>query len=116
MTLAQTRSRVARRRARHPRHAQHAGARRRIRQRVRARQLRDGRGRRAGEKTVVSVGVAFQVKESLLVAVTGFSGSGRAYVYQFIEALSDGGVASGLPRDIATQLSAQTVFGAAKWF
>ncbi len=61
-----------------------------------------------------AVGVAYPVKEPLLDAVTGLSGSGPAYVYLMIEALSDGGVATGLPRDIATRLAAQTLFGAAK--
>jgi pyrroline-5-carboxylate reductase len=65
-------------------------------------------------KLFSAVGVALQIKESLLDAVTGLSGSGPAYAYLMIEALSDGGVAAGLPRDVATKLAAQTLLGAAK--
>ncbi len=61
-----------------------------------------------------TVGRAVKVPEYLLDAVTGLSGSGPAYAFLMIDALADGGVAVGLPRKIAIELSAQTLLGAAK--
>jgi pyrroline-5-carboxylate reductase len=61
-----------------------------------------------------TVGRTVMVDEKHMDAVTGLSGSGPAYIYIIIEALAEAGVKVGLPRDVATQLAAQTAFGAAK--
>lgn len=66
------------------------------------------------EKLLSAVGEVVRVSDKQMHAVTGLSGSGPAYIYLVIEALSDGGVAQGLPRDLATKLAAQTVLGAAE--
>ena len=66
------------------------------------------------EQLMNSVGTSVRVPDELLHAVTGVSGSGPAYIFLVIEALSDGGVAQGLSRELATKLAAQTVLGAAK--
>lgn len=61
-----------------------------------------------------SLGIVEVVEESKFHAITGLSGSGPAYIYVMIEALSDAGVKQGLPRDLATKFAAQTVYGASK--
>lgn len=65
-------------------------------------------------KMLSACGKAVEVNESQMDAVTGLSGSAPAFAFLMIDALSDGGVAAGLPRKTATMLAAQTMFGAAK--
>jgi len=74
-------------------------------------------GERDWERAVTlfkPLGKFVKVDERHMDAVTGLSGCGPAYIYMVLESLTDGGIKVGLPRDLATQLAAQTVLGAAK--
>lgn len=68
------------------------------------------------ESVLSAVGVVERVPESLLNAVTGVSGSGPAYVFVVLDAMIEGGVAAGLPRDTAEALAGQTLLGAASLY
>ncbi len=78
-------------------------------------------GSKAGNKDLelvktlfAGVGEVIVVEEEKMDAITGLSGSGPAYVYLIAEALADGGVLAGLPRDLSLKLAAQTLMGSAK--
>jgi pyrroline-5-carboxylate reductase len=66
------------------------------------------------ERIFSTVGRVVVIDEKHMDAATGLSGSGPAFIYIIIEALAEAGVNVGLPRDIATQLAAQTTYGAAR--
>lgn len=65
-------------------------------------------------KLFSSCGLAFEIKEDLLDAVTGLSGSGPAYMMLVMEALADGGVRQGLSRELSLKMAAMTMYGSAK--
>lgn len=67
-----------------------------------------------GRALFARVGRSLVLEEKYFDAVTGLSASGPAFIYIVIEALAEGGVKVGLPRDVATELAAQTCFGAAQ--
>jgi len=68
---------------------------------------------KAVTRIVEALGSALPVEESQLDAVTGLSGSGPAYVFEFIAGLRDAGITNGLPEEVAYQLAVETVQGAA---
>lgn len=69
---------------------------------------------RQAQQLLEAVGLALELPESQIDAVTGLSGSGPAFACLMIEALADGGVLAGLPRDVAQRLAAQTLLGTAR--
>lgn len=74
---------------------------------------RSGRGEAVAKAVLGSVGIALEVPEAAMDAVTALSGSGPAYVFRMLEALTDAGVAAGLEPAVATALARQTLLGAA---
>ncbi len=74
----------------------------------------DARDLERARAVFASVGRVVEVEEKHMDAVTGLSASGPAFLYVVIESMAEAGVKVGLPRDVATELAAQTVLGAAR--
>jgi pyrroline-5-carboxylate reductase len=70
--------------------------------------------RRRVDTVLGALGRTIELEERFLDAVTALSGSGPAFVFEFVAAMRDGGVAAGLPRDVAATLAQETVLGAAR--
>ena len=66
------------------------------------------------QSLLATTGLAVSILESQMDTLTGLSGSGPAFVFTFIEALIDGGVLLGMPRDVARSIAIQTVIGSAQ--
>jgi len=75
--------------------------------------VRSGRGESVARAVLGSVGIAIEVPEAAMDAVTALSGSGPAYVFRMLEALTEAGLAAGLEPAVATPLARQTLLGAA---
>ncbi len=68
------------------------------------------------KKILDSFGMSFEISEDKIDAVTGLSGSSPAYMFMVLDALADGGVLMGLPRELSLKLAAQTMLGSAKTY
>jgi pyrroline-5-carboxylate reductase len=69
---------------------------------------------KTAEKIFSSVGDTIRVEEKYMNAITALSGSGPAFVYEVIDALVDGGIEAGLPKDLSAQLAVKTALGSIK--
>lgn len=79
-----------------------------------ARQPLSAADRRLVDTVLGALGQAIELEEKQLDAVTAVSGSGPAFLFEFIAALREGGVAAGLPREVAAQLAQATALGSAR--
>jgi len=72
------------------------------------------RDMRTAEKIFSSVGDAIRVEEKYMNAITALSGSGPAFVYEAVDAMTNGGIEAGLPKELSATLAKMTVLGSIK--